>query len=130
MDKKTESGNLKSTVGTRQPALQGFFKIELAGVALDKKDYGNVLIFTFKVYEGEYAGRIVKGMCTRYEPLIPKCKLYVWAKVLLGRDPKRGEEIDWESLIGSITLGEVVPKETVAGVFESVKRIFPAERVK
>jgi hypothetical protein len=129
MDKK-ESSNPKSTVGTKQPTVQGLFKVELTGVIPDKKDYGNVLIFAFKICEGENAGRIVKGMCTQYEPLIPKCKLYIWAKALLGRDPKKGEEIDWQTLVGTITLGEVVPKETVSGVFESVKRLFPEKFMK
>ena len=116
---------IKSVVSGAQATIKGLFHVQLGKVDRVQKDYGKVLIFTFSIAEGEHKGRIVKGMCTDYDPLIPKCKLYLWAKALLGREPNKDEVIEWSDLVGAICVGEIVPKETPSGVFESVKRLFP-----
>lgn len=122
--------SLKSKVRkTPEDVLTGLHSLALVEVQAEDKDYGVVYIFVFEVTSEQGKGRIVKGMCTRHEPLIPKCKLYTWAKALLGRRPKDGEEIDWASLVGANCKGEIEPKETSSGTFERVKRLFPERLV-
>jgi len=123
--------SLKSKVKkTTEDVLSGLHGLNLMEVQPEKKDYGEVFIFVFKVTSEQGKGRIVKGMCTRHEPLIPKCKLYTWAKALLGRRPQDGEVIDWAALVGADCIGEIEPKETSSGTFERVKRLFPERLTK
>jgi hypothetical protein len=116
--------SLKSKVKSGD-VMDGLFPLEVIEINEDTKEYGPVLIFIFKVFKGDFAGRVVKGMATRHEPLSPRCKLYLWGRALAGRKFAENEEIDWGSMLGRQCLGEVKPHETDSGTFERVAKLMP-----
>lgn len=103
--------------------LDGVYPLEVAKVEKQVKDYGEVLIISFRVISGEAEGRVVKGMATYHDPLTSRCKLYNWAKAILNRRLGDEEIVDWDGTVGNKCLGEIRPRETGSGTFERVVRL-------
>jgi hypothetical protein len=104
----------------------GIYAVRLVAVEARESDGGVYLRWLFEVEDAEFGGATLSAVSSAR--LTPKAKARQWAEVFLGRKLERGEEIDFDELIGRRALASVIATERNGATYNTVESLAPLRR--
>ncbi len=109
------------------------YPVVVSKVESKETQYGDGVVITFTVSDGEYAGKTVTGLASM--SLNVKAKLRGWVEAITGKslaNVAEGTNIDLEKLVGKACRVNItiVPGKDGTGEFNRVKDVLPLRPVK